>query len=421
MRIDQLTLRNFNGFEDCSIDFDPHFTLLVGDNGAGKTSVLDAISILLDSWILGIKGDEEGGGISPGYVRLKEIVKGDSRRFEPQLSCALTAKGSILNQPVNWTRERAKMEGRTRYVDAKHVSKLARETGERVANGENLTLPLLASYGTERRWLENSHRTKRSAGEMKKGRPSRLDGYLDCNLFCLQETATLGWLTNHYNDRTSSWQILEKAFRVCIEGMTAISYSNVHEDFIAEIHGERILFRNLSDGYKVMLMLIGDLVRRIDYLNKLQLGEEMLQQTPGIVLIDEIDLHLHPNWQRRILHDLKRTFPAIQFFATTHSPQVIGEAQPQEIRVLDGWKAFPVTHAFGLDSSRVLEEIQGASRRSRFVEEEIHGIAVAIDKGQLGDARRLIADLESKIGPDDPEAIRPRRTIQLAETPVCEE
>src|SRR5437660_3606376 len=84
---------------------------------------------------------------------------------------------------------------------------------------------------------------------------------------------------------------------------------------------------------------------------------DVLAQTPGVVLIDELDVHLHPRWQRRVATDLKQTFPSIQFVCTSHSPQVIGELRPEEIRVLDDQSVYIPKRSFGIDSSRILEEI----------------------------------------------------------------
>jgi predicted ATP-binding protein involved in virulence len=178
----------------------------------------------------------------------------------------------------------------------------------------------------------------------------------------------------------------------------------------------RQFFRNLSDGQRIMLSLIGDLVRRASYLNP-DFGDQVLEQTPGVVLIDELDLHLHPKWQRRIIDDLKRTFPSVQFITTTHSPQLIGEALPTEIRVLENGKAYSTDHSLGLDSSRVLEEIQGVGRRSTRAESLIHDIAKSLDNDRFDDARKLILDLEQMVGSDDIEVTRPRSLIKFMEAP----
>lgn len=132
MRIDRLTIQNFSGFELCEITFDPHFNLLVGDNASGKTSVLNALSILLDSWILGIKGDEAGGGIRQDQVRLRAYAHKDSFSFEAQFPARLEASGEILGSHVKWARELAKAHGRTTHVEAKDMSRIAEDTAQRV-------------------------------------------------------------------------------------------------------------------------------------------------------------------------------------------------------------------------------------------------------------------------------------------------
>ena len=96
MRIDRLKIQNFNGFESFEIDFNPHFNLLVGDNASGKTSVLDALSILLDSWVFGIKGNQKGGGIDPGYIRNEARAYKDSYTFEKHLPVRLEAAGEAM-------------------------------------------------------------------------------------------------------------------------------------------------------------------------------------------------------------------------------------------------------------------------------------------------------------------------------------
>lgn len=425
MRIDRLKIRNFKGFESFEIGFDPHFNLLVGDNGSGKTSVLDAISILLDSWILGIKGNEKGGGIGPNQAHLVEKAHADSFSFAPKFPVRIEATGTVMGEHLSWARERVGEEGRTKYVDARRVNSAARNALQKVIGKDEVTLPLICSYGTERRWYETGHRTKHPSGERRRGYPSRLDGYEDCNVFEIQETALLGWIRAQYIDglalsqkTTSAFRALQRAVVACIDGAGSLVYSERYKDVIVEMESRgRQFYRNLSDGQRVMLSLIGDLVRRATYLNP-DFGDRVLELTTGVVLIDELDLHLHPKWQRRIIHDLKRSFPSVQFITTTHSPQLIGEAQPNEVRILADGKVYTPRRSFGLDSSRVLEEIQGAPQRDPSVESLIHEIAVAIDRDKFDEARTLITDLEKKVGSDDAEVTRARSLIKFMEAPI---
>jgi predicted ATP-binding protein involved in virulence len=426
MRIDRLTIQNFNGFESCEITFNPHFNLLVGDNASGKTSILDALSILLDTWVRGIKGDEAGGGIDPAYIRLVSYQHGvqDEFRFEKQLPVRIEATGDILGQQMKWARERARENGGTRYAEAQDVSRAAHEAGRIVRDGGHIILPLVCSYGVERLWFETPHRKSRRNEERKKIFPSRLDGYKDCNRFTIEETALLNWVraevsaTQQKGEETTGYKAMRRAVLNCIEGATSFHYDERYKDAVIGIEQKGYqLFSNLSAGQRIMLTLVGDLVRRAAMINP-HLGDDVLLKTPGVVLIDELDLHLHPIWQRRVIRDLKRSFPAIQFIATTHSPQLIGEAQPEELRVLADGGVFTPPHSFGLDSSRVLEEIQGAVQRNSEVESLIRKIAVAIDKNDFDSTRELINELEEAVGSDDVEVTRARSLLKFMEAPL---
>lgn len=421
MRIDRLKIQNFSGFESCEIEFNQHFNLLVGDNASGKSSVLDAISILLDSWICGIKGDEKGGGIDPDYIRLAAHTFKEVFRFEPQFPVRLEAAGTFSGEALNWARERTSVSGRTKYVEAKNVSSAAHEAASIVRAGGPITLPLICSYGTERLWLETEHRKDRQGVEKKK-LPSRLDGYKDCNSFRIQETAFLDWIraevsaSQQLAQETTAYGVIRRAILDCIEDATSFYYDERYTDAVVAFeHMDSQLYRNLSDGQRIMISLVGDIVRRAETLNP-HLGNEVLEKTPGVVLIDELDLHLHPKWQRRVIHDLKRTFPAIQFITTTHSPQLIGEAQPSEIRILADGKAYTPPRSFGLDSSRVLGEIQGARQRNPEVESLITNISEAIEEKKFDEAKTLLADLEGKIGTDDVEVTRARSLMKFMES-----
>ena len=109
--------------------------------------------------------------------------------------------------------------------------------------------------------------------------------------------------------------------------------------------------------------MIGDIAYRMAVLNP-QLGEEVLAKTPGIVLIDEIDLHLHPEWQQTILKDLQSIFPQVQFLVTSHAPSVIHSVKRENIRILDGGEIYvPTEQTFGRDSNSILREVMQVGER----------------------------------------------------------
>jgi predicted ATP-binding protein involved in virulence len=309
-------------------------------------------------------------------------------------------------------------------VDAKAISEAGTEAEQRVRAGEGITLPLICAYGTERLWIEKGHHTGKTAGDKTRRKPSRLDGYRDCFNFTIQETALIDWIRDQttvslpVKQDTVALGVVKSAITRCVEGAKSLYYDGRYDDVVILLdeYGPQLL-RNLSDGQRIMLTLVGDLASRAAILNP-HLANDALRDTPGVVMVDELDLHLHPKWQRRLIHDLKTTFPYLQFIATTHSPQLVGEAQPGEIRLLDGSQVTMPPRSFGIDSNRVLEEVMGTRSRNDSVENHLTRLFKSIDNEQFDDARRLLAEVETKLGSDDPEVTRARALMTFLESKV---
>ena len=171
--------------------------------------------------------------------------------------------------------------------------------------------------------------------------------------------------------------------------------------------------RQLSDGERGTLALVLDLTRRLAQANP---GlADPAAEAGAVVLIDEIDLHLHPKWQRQIVHNLAAAFPRCQFIATTHSPQVIGEVEHDRIQIIADGQVYSPTHSFGVDSSRVLEEIMDADPRTKEVEDLLSQVSQRMGKQQFERARELLAQLVDQLGEDDPEVTRIRTLLDFME------
>lgn len=424
MRIDDLTVTNFNGFERRTFSFNPRFNLLVGDNATGKTSVLDALAVAAGSWFLGIRGYQKSPGIHDEEVRVAAHAHLDSYTFEKQFPSRIECSGVVMGQQLNWARELQRAGGRTTTVGAKPISEVAAKAERRVRAGEAITLPLICAYGTERLWFETVHHARKNGATSPKGRPSRLDGYRDCLNFALQETALIAWVRDQSmvslqtRKDTVALGVVKSAITMCMEGAKSLYYDGRYKDLVVllDASGPQ-LFKNLSDGQRIMLTLVGDLASRAAVLNP-HLENAALRETPGVVIVDELDLHLHPKWQRRVIHDLKNTFPSLQFIATTHSPQLVGEAQPDEVRLLDGSETTQPPRSFGIDSSRVLEEVMGAGSRDDSVRGLLMGLFKSIDDEDFDSARRTLAEVEAKLGSDDPEVTRARALMAFLESKV---
>jgi len=410
VQIDQLAVTNFNGFDHREFAFNPNFNLLVGDNATGKTSVLDALSIALGSWFLGIRGYANAHGIDPDEVRVVAHPYRDIFSFEKQFPCTVEAHGLVMGKKLEWTRELGREGGRT-SGDAKAIRAVASEAERKVRSGQEITLPLICTYGTERLWFEATHRESGKEKAAKGKLPSRLDGYRDCFDFTIQETALLDWIRAEVSasqqryEETIAIRAFKSAIVKCVEGADFLYYDERYKDLVVKIKEYGLqLFQNLSDGQRIVLTLVGDLVRRATTLNP-NLADHVLDKTPGVVLIDELDLHLHPKWQRHVIHDLRTTFPSIQFIATTHSPQLIGEARPEEVIILEGQRAANPEQSYGMDSNWVLRHVMRADEREASVKNELQEIEKLIANFDIEKAQGKIDQLRAEIG-NHPDLVR---------------
>jgi predicted ATP-binding protein involved in virulence len=180
-----------------------------------------------------------------------------------------------------------------------------------------------------------------------------------------------------------------------------------------DINGTTLDVRQLSDGERSVLALILDIAKRLAQANPRL--DDPLTSAHAVILIDEIDLHLHPQWQRKIVGNLENTFPGCQFIATTHSPQVIGEVPHEKIQMIKDGKVYSPARSFGIDSSRVLEEVMDTKSRNAGVEDAISNIARLIGDGKSTEARAAIKTLSDEIGEDDPEITRARTLLDFME------
>ena len=173
--------------------------------------------------------------------------------------------------------------------------------------------------------------------------------------------------------------------------------------------GEALDMRQLSDGERGILAMVLDLASRLSQANP---GlSDPLEKGQAVVLIDEIELHLHPRWQRQIVRNLTDAFPRCQFIATTHSPQVIGEVAHDRIQIIANGQVYSPTHSYGVDSSRVLEEIMDVPSRTESVQESLTQISHAIGMYHFDAARSLLSVLVEQLGEDDPEVTRVRTLL----------
>ncbi|SRR6266571_3136891 len=435
MRIDRIDIENFKKFAKQSLDLHPNFTLLVGDNGSGKTSVLDALSIAASIWLVEPPDStlaNSGRIIRPFHIRLEPEIKGDRTQFNERRPVIIQATGQVGNHgPVSWTRQIRRDGTRTSNVEARQALEYVREIYNRDSAGEQIICPVLAYYGAGRAWLPSNERIP---GESKSNDSARRwAAFYDC----FSERIRFGELRKWFHRETTAagnrggrmrpgFEVVRRAILRCVPDADAIWFDSDREQIVLSIHEKAQPFDNLSAGQRMMLALIADLAIKAVTQNAFLLppGElgppddplpRVLRETPGLVLIDELDVHLHPKWQRRIATDLKETFPNVQFVCTSHSPQVIGEVRPEELRLLDEEVTIP-KRSFGIDSSRILEEVMDAQPRNESMDNSLKELFELIDKEDFDAARKVLPEIEEKLGSDDPDITRAHTLMTFLES-----
>lgn len=169
----------------------------------------------------------------------------------------------------------------------------------------------------------------------------------------------------------------------------------------------------MSDGYKNTLSMIGDIAYRMAVLNPM-LGDKVLEETPGVILIDEIDLHLHPQWQQTIISDLNTVFPNVQFIVSSHAPAVINSVAKENIRILDNGEVYmPVAQTYGRDANSILREVMKVSERPIDITKRLDMFYAWMDDKKYDEADKVLSEIEDIVGTSDPDIAAARTSLDL--------
>lgn len=411
MKVDSIQIRNYKKFEDISIDFNSRMNVIIGNNGTGKTSILDALSISIGSIFLGIDTNSSPG-IKKEDVRCVSKKIGSTIDRQPQFPVVISCVGEIADKKISWIRQLNTESGRTNYGDATNIKNIATDLQNSVRNGdENVVLPIISYYGTGRLWAQKHESSQKTID-------NRLQGYTDCLSVESNERLMLKWFEKMTYVQLQDGTVIPElqAVKKAIEESYIESGANVNDiqiifnvkshqleiSYIDENNNyQRHPFHELSDGYRNTLSLIADIAYRMAVLNPQFLGD-VTKKTPGIVLIDEVDLHLHPIWQKRILKTLKNVFPLVQFIVTTHSPSIISSAKADELLILDGDSCRNFEYeVYGKDSNSVLTEIMETSERPDEVADKFVEFDNLMDKGDYKSAENILDGLRNILGDND--------------------
>ncbi|WP_350446515.1 AAA family ATPase [Pseudomonas solani] len=437
MYLTTLHLKNFRGYEDREFHLHPQFNLIVGENGAGKTSLLEAAAVAIGSWFLGVRGYDSRNIRSRDIRVVRDFVNGSYREL-PQFPVAVKASGVFFYEkntiksnktlpllPITWERSLEGPSGRTTQIRAKKLKEVSEDMARAVYDGSPYVLPLIRYFGAGRLW-----ESVRDTGK-KALTSNRIKALTDYNDEVEDDPDVLDPFYGYHMsvdkrcnpDDLIKWMRFERRAEVdderksialravyeAIDGMLpnakSVRYSLRLRTLIIHLEdGRRLTFEELSDGYRNVLAIAADLAIKAVTLNP-QLGRRAVALTPGVVLIDELDLHLHPIWQREIIEKLRSTFRKLQFICTTHSPFLIQSLRTgEELIVLDGQPTADVANMSLEAIARGLMGVESSVVSNRY--EEMKSVATDylkdIDAAKIkskSDLDKLKKSLEDSIRP----------------------
>ena len=466
MKLESLGLTNFRGFDRLDIDFDERMTVIAGVNGVGKSTVLQAIAIaysqslpeftvsrekplpLLNTDIQQGKStciiEMESSGLGAASLitflskesldKNKKLTLGH-KQSQMKRDLALFEKGG--SDYKNLKNEIAWIDKRLEGDFEKRLNWLFTDThGTEARLKRHLksspTQPLVVYYSTHRLLsrlppkLQGVLPFKQAAAFSK----SLAEPEISLNEFAKWHRAMGSSRVIRKDSEHGSriLKLLQEAISDLIPQIkefwfheenpprySVMKDATIDEQVNGKKTGKQLSLGQLSDGERGLIALAFDLTRRLAIANPDL--ENPMAEGEALVLIDEIELHLHPKWQRDVLRRLQDTFKACQFVVTTHSPLVLGEVPAGCVRFLefveDKVSVIVPTEAYGMDANSILQEFMGASVRNRKVEDELKGLFELIDQERFDEARSTIEALERQLGEDEPELTRASTLIRF--------
>ena len=465
MKVKRLELKGFRGFDEIVLDFDTspqRPTVFIGINGVGKSSILDALAILLSWFISGLKNENKKNE-NKKYRNIPLYSENQAQGTRPSIN-DFENKCDAINQSITvqygdendykWSLSDSKKDDLEKD-DLENLDKLTDNVRNGIRDSILTSIPIIVYY-TVNRSIPNI-----TLDVQDNYSTTLLDAYEDA----------LAYYTSKNNDQFEYGQVVirdrdsQKKSVLAAKSITFDSffkwfrniedlenenrrdepdYRNkklaavrmaIHE-LIPEFDNLRVrrnplrmtvnkntqelIIDQLSDGEKCLLAMVGDIARRLAIANP-SLDDPL--QGEGIVLIDEIELHLHPTWQRKIIPDLTRTFPNCQFIVTTHSPQVLSHVYSENIYILqstpDGIIACQPESSYGRDSNQILENVMDVSAYPEEIEKELSELFQLIDRNDLQRAKELLKDIgatmEGRGRFDDPQLIKAGVVIKRKE------
>lgn len=413
----KITLNNYRCFENLPLEFSDKVNLLIGDNASGKTTIIRAISTALSSFF---------AGFSDENTRFTGLEKDDFRIVRAQETLA---NESPIHVKFEWLGKEGELvlnsaKGRTLQEPLKELKKLGSELYKGMfQDGKQIkALPMFTSFSTA-----DIHKPRRFGSDIfKKYEHKPSFGYFECfqgDGFMKYWTLRLLVLRE---GRTGELEVegvlnaLKKALGP--EGCNIISDVDIRpiqgKIYYILSDNRETDTDNLSDGYRRLINIVLDLSFRCMLLNKGIYGLEACAKTEGTVLIDEIDLHLHPTLQAVVMKGLQNAFPNIQFIITSHAPMIMSSIPFEEGNKIikltysesNGYEANE-TKLFGMDASTIIETELNIPSRDANVQSSLDEIFDLIDEEDIESAKAKLNVMKSKFNGTLPELAKAESMI----------
>jgi predicted ATP-binding protein involved in virulence len=433
MKIKRLKLSNFRCFKALDTTFHERMTVFVAPNGGGKSTILDSLAYILSAFV-GQFDKDQWKSSKNDDVRIVRKEDGTRALVFPS---TLQSEIEVEGKAVSWGRslmgtEQQSPDCALAAEYGKHLLSVLRSEQP----NEAVTLPVIVYYGSTRTMPPEEFKVGLELGSAalmrEQGYRNCLNGSANVNLFrtwygqaAIAELSVQQKISKKEPVPPSEVKLAERARAVkeivnkVLDGATGkrrywldLFLSMKQVGVLDDYQNVELGLHQLSDGVQCMISLVGDLAARCAVLNP-HFGCDAPMKTPGVVLIDEVDLHLHPAWQQRVLTDLLKAFPRVQFIVTTHSPQVLSTVHKENVRILTsaGTSLFldDDTGTYGAESSRMLEEVFSVHSRPQAVETvaQLRQLLSMVENGQAKtvEAQNLRRTLEQALGKHDPDLL----------------
>ncbi len=421
MYLKHITIENFKGHTCCTLNLKPAFTLLIGDNGMGKTSILEAAAVALGGFLAGVP-DISTNHFKKDDIRITQIPMGEGsfhRQYETPVRVSAVAQ--IEEEEYKWTRCKTSEKATRSTVDPDAIKEIAK----RLSRDPEGVLPVLSYQSAARLWMDRGEKMENIFHTAF----NRTAGYVNCLKGTADTKALLNWCAKmeqvawqkgkKIGEYESVKNTLSRFMCAMNEGEEVQIQFDKQNSELSYVAGDMALpIGNLSAGYQSMIWMVLDIAFRMAVLNPNLM--EKASDSPGIVLIDELDMHLHPNWQWKIIGALQKVFPNVQFIAATHSPILIASYKKGQLIQVERDEILYLDSGYGLEINDVLRSAQGSQDMAASLKEQLDMLYNLIDQGEFQEAKETVSVLEKELGADHPE-VNKVKTALTFETAVAKE